>query len=630
MDSSTSTIAEELSLSLKSWPTRNLDIESLPFLISRINEQRGGFRNVSEEGLEDEIRALNAGQLEPESETNEQQEEDSPDPKSRREALVAAREEIIKQIVQAQMESAYALDFVSVLLSKYTPKQAEVSISPFLKQNVPTGSIGTEVVQLSQIPDKQIRDDELVSTGWKLQSLNAVADSLLRSAIKLEKEMSQEAKYWEQVLAVKEKGWSVCRLPREKHILGVRYGFAEAAPDFRDRGLAALRRAENGDIELDLGIRASEPRVLRVQVQLSGKTIASSGSIDQISGDHKSIEASILQARNDIFDEELHHELYREARNLTNRGVRCIGDTIVISQEDDMQITIGLVPRENGISEEPETTMAPSLASMIAIALRILLSHAHRQNLNRRSQPPPPLTERRPPRPIYSILRPILAHLQHHSVQKSTQSFLQQIIGIFSKAGLVLDIKESTNSFDLSAISKAAITSGAPLASTLVSSLSAPLHSSTALNLPSASALASACITLHTRTHVYGTEYKATIDSSLPNSTLSSLPQESHFASVEELETHVLHLLMVDLVDTLERSEGVRRWKAENAHLGTLMSSGEGKKGGKGLTVIVARGRLEIKWTSLGERGSGGSHVWRVDGIEDKEMKDLYDVMRDL
>ena len=87
---------------------------------------------------------------------------------------------------------------------------------------------------------------------------------------------------------------------------------------------------------------------------------------------------------------------------------------------------------------------------------------------------------------------------------------------------------------------------------------------------------------------------------------------------------------MVDLVDTLERSEGVRRWKAENAHLGTLMSSGEGKKGGKGLTVIVARGRLEIKWTSLGERGSGGSHVWRVDGIEDKEMKDLYDVMRDL
>ena len=99
MDSSTSTIAEELSLSLKSWPTRNLDIESLPFLISRINEQRGGFRNVSEEGLEDEIRALNAGQLEPESETNEQQEEDSPDPKSRREALVAAREEIIKQIV---------------------------------------------------------------------------------------------------------------------------------------------------------------------------------------------------------------------------------------------------------------------------------------------------------------------------------------------------------------------------------------------------------------------------------------------------------------------------------------------------------------------------------------------------
>ena len=125
------------------------------------------------------------------------------------------------------MESAYALDFVSLLLSKHAPKQAEVTISPFLKKNVPMGTLGVERIQLPQVIDTKRLDDKLVSTGWKLQSLGATVDSLLRSATRLTKEMDEESRYWEQVLAIKEKGWSICRLPREKHTLGVRYGFSE-------------------------------------------------------------------------------------------------------------------------------------------------------------------------------------------------------------------------------------------------------------------------------------------------------------------------------------------------------------------------------------------------------------------
>lgn len=127
------------------------------------------------------------------------------------------------------MESAYALDFVSLLLSKHTSRQADLTMSPYLKQNVPSGSLGVEVMQLPQVTEVEKRDAELVTTGWKLKSLNDTADSLLRSATRLEREMEQEARYWEQVLAVKEKGWSICRLPRERHTLGVRYGFAEGS-----------------------------------------------------------------------------------------------------------------------------------------------------------------------------------------------------------------------------------------------------------------------------------------------------------------------------------------------------------------------------------------------------------------
>ena len=146
------------------------------------------------------------------------------------------REEKIVELTQtpvltltrkAHTESAQALDFVSLLLSKYTPRQAEITISPYLKQNLPMGSLGTESLQVPQRLDGDRVQDDKVSLGWKLNALTSTADSLLKSASRLEQEIERETRYWRQVLAVREQGWPICRLPREKHTLGVRYGFAE-------------------------------------------------------------------------------------------------------------------------------------------------------------------------------------------------------------------------------------------------------------------------------------------------------------------------------------------------------------------------------------------------------------------
>lgn len=125
------------------------------------------------------------------------------------------------------MESAHALDFVSLLLSKHTPRQAELTLSPYLKQNLPMGSLEAQVLQMPQKTDNESVQEEKTPLGWKINALTSTADSLLRSASRLEQEVEQETKYWGQVLAVKEQGWPICRLPREKHTLGVRYGFAE-------------------------------------------------------------------------------------------------------------------------------------------------------------------------------------------------------------------------------------------------------------------------------------------------------------------------------------------------------------------------------------------------------------------
>ena len=89
------------------------------------------------------------------------------------------------------------------------------------------GVLGADFVQESQKTDTEKHNESLVAVGLKLQSLNSSADFLLQSAARLEQEVELETRYWEQVLAVKDHGWSLCRLPNEKHTLGVKYGFEE-------------------------------------------------------------------------------------------------------------------------------------------------------------------------------------------------------------------------------------------------------------------------------------------------------------------------------------------------------------------------------------------------------------------
>jgi mediator of RNA polymerase II transcription subunit 17 len=208
---------------------------------------------------------------------------------------------------------------VSLLLTRHNSKQAESTISLFLKQNVPFGSIGAEVVQQTQQSASTQQTDLLVSNGWKLESLNSSADALLKSAARLEDEVRKETTYWGQVLAIEEKKWPISRLPREKHTLAVRYGFQEAAPEFRERGVAVLRRAADGSIDLDLGGGTAERAMRVLVVDLDSRVLSSSS--DTITMGNDSVDIAILRARTSLFDEELFSEVFKESRLLANRGV---------------------------------------------------------------------------------------------------------------------------------------------------------------------------------------------------------------------------------------------------------------------------------------------------------------------
>ncbi|KAL8936024.1 MAG: hypothetical protein Q9216_005138 [Gyalolechia sp. 2 TL-2023] len=228
MDPSTSTMVDPLAISLRAWPPQDKTKESVPYLISRINEQRGSFRNITEASLEEEVRAAEAGVEDTVTHGEDKQNtEDGQEAGAKGDELFKAREEIIKQISAAQRASSNALEFVSLLLSKDASKAAESTMSPALKAMVPMGSIGAEIMQRPPQSEAEKTTEELLGLGWRMQSLARSADSLLKSASRLEQEIERETTYWQQTLTVKESGWSLCRLPGEGHTLGVRFGFGE-------------------------------------------------------------------------------------------------------------------------------------------------------------------------------------------------------------------------------------------------------------------------------------------------------------------------------------------------------------------------------------------------------------------
>ena len=128
---------------------------------------------------------------------------------------------------EAQSSSQMALDLVSLILAPRTPGPAGLTLSPIVKQTLPVGSMAAEVMKGPGRQDAEEQKDSMLSMGWRMQSLNRAADTLLNSASRLQKEMKKEATFWNQVVKVKESGWSLSRMPREKHTLGVHFGFAE-------------------------------------------------------------------------------------------------------------------------------------------------------------------------------------------------------------------------------------------------------------------------------------------------------------------------------------------------------------------------------------------------------------------
>ncbi|KAL9105580.1 MAG: hypothetical protein Q9227_009281 [Pyrenula ochraceoflavens] len=532
--------------------------KSIRSAIAQINVQKGQFRNVTEESLLTE--SSSASTLERDVDMDGGSEENSiEDIEDQTERISVGREDMLKHITLARNEVFAALEFVSFVLSKYNPRQAELSLSPEARNNLkPLGTMEASAVVRKGTSQDSKTDVVAVSNGYKTESFRSCSSSLRDAGKRLRNEAEAESKYWEQIMSIKADGWAVSRMPREKEAWGVHFGFAEAEREFRDRGFAALRRHDDGGVYLDFGAHPPYSRSILAIVSANGAQRASKLQTlhdRRLFENESKMQKELLLARNGLFEEELYHEICREARTLTSYGVEIKSEGVEFDIEPGKRVLIRLVDIQDDNSESPANVDQSNRnlpADELAITLRLLLCHAHQENLRRRSQPPPPMTARPKSTPEYPLIRPILAHIHHNRALRSIENLMSSVSYLCSAAQIPIE-SQATCYSQLPPLSTS------PMHTWLGNLISEPLTTTISLSLPTSKKL-----DLRLRTHIslpiFGTEMSVVPPWPKYDFTPSRAPPR--LTNLSDIENFLLRVLNNDILSWIES----RDWYAGASH----------------------------------------------------------------
>jgi mediator of RNA polymerase II transcription subunit 17 len=468
-------------LAFQPWPLETPDPPNIIDVLARVHVERGQlFRNITEASLQEEIAAN--GALSPEQSTSEDEdggEERNDSSKNgqpvSREELQRAKFDMMQQVGIAHNEIMMALDFVSLLETEHAP-QAQHSMSQALKDSVPPKTLGTDIWTHMPVDEAKLAQDRVLARNVKMRSLQRSADDILGAAKRLEDNVRKETQFWDQMLSISGKGWSVCRIPRTKR-LGVRYGFSESASEFSGRNIAALNGNADGSISLERGF-GSKPTGLRVSVVRDGQVVGKSYLPSTSDDSETTLEARIRHARDSIFDEELFREMTRESRTMSSMGVTMRGQTIRLptvgaGEADSTEILLDLVPLDQETGSQIDTANPDdAVAQAMALAARLILSQAHCDKLNKRSEVPMPMADRNEEKPIMAILKPLIAFSLHKSSLGAVNSYIDNIAAVLSLA--TVDMTPSHAVFQLPVMAQ--ITNASDLVSILKSTFISTAH----------------------------------------------------------------------------------------------------------------------------------------------------------
>jgi mediator of RNA polymerase II transcription subunit 17 len=468
-------------LAFQPWPLEKPEPPNIIDVLARVQVERGQlFRNITESSLQEEIAA--DGALSPDQSTSEDEDGEAERNESTKNGQPVSREELqrakfdmMQQVGIAHNEIMMALDFVSLLETEHAP-QAQHTMSQALKDSVPPKTLGTDIWTHMPVDEAKQAQDRVLARNVKMRSLQRSADDILGAAKRLEDNVRKETQFWDQMLSISGKGWSICRIPRTKR-LGVRYGFSESASEFSGRNIAALNSNSDGSISLERGF-GSKPTGLKVSVVRDGQVVGKSYLPSTSDDSETTLEARIRHARDSIFDEELFREMTRESRTMSSMGVTMRGQTIRLptvgdDQSDSTEILLDLVPLDQETGSQINTSNPDdAVAQAMALAARLILSQAHREKLNKRSEVPLPMADRNEEKAIMSVLKPLISFSLHKSSLRAVNSYIDNLAAVLSVAKV--DVTPSHAVFQLPPTAQ--ITNASELVSVLKSTFVSTAH----------------------------------------------------------------------------------------------------------------------------------------------------------
>ncbi len=289
------------------------------------------------------------------------------------------------------------------------------------------------------------------------------------------------------------------------------------------------------------------------------------------------LEQLIRKARDSLFEEELFHEMSREMRLLLPYDAETRDHTIClpaspsdpslrqVSSSQDRKILIDLIPA--GVTMAAQANTEDELANVIALSLRILLCHAHRKKLQRRSQIPPPLTDQPRPTIPSMILRPLINHFQHHDVIAAVHTFVRSTTTVLKSAGLEMSFDITTDlairDFPKSIVSTTTQQGSLSAVDKFLDSLTGELNSTTTISLPThpRNNRSSEVLKIDLRTNhsppVFGTEYTVHIPASAGIAPASeSKVKKLNFTNFDGFRSYITSFLSVYLAQNILAAQG--------------------------------------------------------------------------
>ncbi|KAK2075275.1 hypothetical protein P8C59_009415 [Phyllachora maydis] len=167
------------SLALRAPPSAGRGPKNLGEFIARMQAQPGGFRAINQDELRARIAAKQRGDAEDEDEDTEDADDDADRKAPTIRELLGTRDEMFMNAEIAHQQGLFALDFISLLLSKQNPAFARETLSPGLRDLVGIGTLGTTILENpTTLMQERVAEFKEMEMGRRLLDLQSMASNL--------------------------------------------------------------------------------------------------------------------------------------------------------------------------------------------------------------------------------------------------------------------------------------------------------------------------------------------------------------------------------------------------------------------------------------------------------------------